>query len=170
MFVASLTASSSLSYFGLKVTVKAQSIIRPERPKVLIIPYNCMFSICSLYSSRCETKRDNVIIILPRHNKRAQCGSPKAPQELSVSSHHWCAFQSQFCRHHRNAARWGLLRLGYNGQHSGWWSSQWGRPDLPSAHFLWWASWSSPLAFRCQWQKAVQWMKDIRWQVQSDCC
>lgn len=33
VFVASLTASSSPSNFGLKVTVKAQSIIRPERQK-----------------------------------------------------------------------------------------------------------------------------------------
>lgn len=30
VFVASLTASTSLSYFGLKVKVNAQSIIRPE--------------------------------------------------------------------------------------------------------------------------------------------
>lgn len=37
VLVASLTASSSLSYFGLKVTVKAQSIIRPERPIRLVI-------------------------------------------------------------------------------------------------------------------------------------
>lgn len=33
VFVASLTASRSLSYFGLKVTVKAQSIILPARQK-----------------------------------------------------------------------------------------------------------------------------------------
>lgn len=33
VLVASLTASSSRSYFGLKVTVKAQSIIRPENTK-----------------------------------------------------------------------------------------------------------------------------------------
>lgn len=38
VLVASLTASSSLSYFELKVTVKAQSIIRPERSSDLI---NC---------------------------------------------------------------------------------------------------------------------------------
>ena len=31
VFVAALTASSSLSYFGLKATVKAQSMIRPTR-------------------------------------------------------------------------------------------------------------------------------------------
>lgn len=41
VLVASLTASSSLSYFGLKVTVKAQSIIRPGRPNILVIPNRC---------------------------------------------------------------------------------------------------------------------------------
>lgn len=39
VLVASLTASSSLSYFGLKVTVKAQSIIRPERSVTLVKYY-----------------------------------------------------------------------------------------------------------------------------------
>lgn len=37
VFVASLTASSSLSYFGLKVTVKAQSMIRPERQTICLL-------------------------------------------------------------------------------------------------------------------------------------
>lgn len=34
VLVASLTASTSLSYLGLKVNVKAQSIIRPENGKL----------------------------------------------------------------------------------------------------------------------------------------
>lgn len=34
VLVASLTASTSLSYLGLKVNVKAQSIIRPKNGKL----------------------------------------------------------------------------------------------------------------------------------------
>lgn len=44
VLVASLTASSSLSYFGLNVTVKAQSIIRPETPKSLVI-HNSLYEV-----------------------------------------------------------------------------------------------------------------------------
>lgn len=94
--------------------------------------------------------------------------TPKAFKKLLVSSHHWCVFQSQFCRHHRSVARWGLLHWGCSGQHSGWWSSQWGRPGLPLARFLWWASWSSLPASHCQRQKAAQ--RDNGWQEQWDCC